>query len=305
MYELVTSVGHETEPATEEHQTANKPPRAPRRRRTHVLRELIRSPGLVVSFALILGVSIAAIAPALFTGDDPLRGVPTESLQAPGADHWFGTDQVGRDLFARVVHGAGLSLRSAVLAVVVALVVGSLIGLIAGFLGSWIDDVVMRFVDVLLAIPSLLLALAVVSVLGFGTINIAIAVGVVGVASFARVMRSQVLKVRTAAYVEAARAFGVRWHTIILRHVLPNASGPVIALSTLEFGTALLAISALSFLGYGNPPPSPEWGALIAEGRAFLASSWWLTTFPGLAIAAVVLSANRISRLLDRQGTLR
>jgi len=180
-------------------------------------------------------------------------------------------------------------------------VIGSLIGLIAGFVRGWADDALMRVVDVLLAIPSLLLSLALITVLGFGTTNVAIAVGIASVAACARIMRSEVLRVRESTFVEAAHANGVRWSGVLLRHVLPNSIGPLIVLVALEFGTAILAISALSFLGYGAPPPTPEWGSLVATGRDFLREAWWLTTLPGLVVAATVLAANRISRALDQK----
>jgi len=263
------------------------------------LRRVLRRPGLVLSVAVLVTVTVAAVAPGLFTSADPLVGVPREKLQAPGAAHWFGTDQVGRDLFTRVVHGAGRSLEASGIAVALGLLVGTAIGLIAGFAGRWVDELLMRLVDVLLAVPALLLSLALVTALGFGTVKIAIAVGIGTVAAFARVMRAEVLRVRTSTYVEAARACGVRWPGVLLRHVLPNAYGPVLVLATLEFGIAVLAISALSFLGYGAPPPAPERGALVAEGRNYLATAWWLTALPGLTVAATVLAAGRAARALD------
>ncbi|GAA4538736.1 ABC transporter permease [Amycolatopsis samaneae] len=260
---------------------------------------VLRRPGLVVAVVVLVLALLAAVAPALFTGYDPITGVPAEKLRGPSLAHLFGTDETGRDVFARVVHGASLSLRATVIAVLVALVSGSALGLVAGFRGGVLDTVVMRIVDVLLAIPSILLSLALVTALGFGTTNVAIAVGIANLAAFARLMRAEVLRVRGTVYVEAARASGVRFTGVLGRHVLPNALGPVLALATLTLGTAVLEVSALSFLGFGATPPTPEWGALVAGGRNFLATAWWLTTFPGLTVAAVVLSANRLSRALD------
>lgn len=196
---------------------------APSIRRTAVF--FGQRPGLVLSVVAILLVIVAAFAPGVFTSTDPLRGVPEENFQAPGAAHWFGTDSLGRDLFARVVHGAQLSLRATLLAVGFAFVVGGLLGLVAGFVGRWVDDVIMRFVDVVLSIPALFLSLAVVTALGYGTTKVAIAVGVANIAGFARVMRAEVLRVRTALYVEAARGVGARWYTVLGRHVLPNSIG--------------------------------------------------------------------------------
>ncbi|MBB1158025.1 ABC transporter permease [Amycolatopsis dendrobii] len=262
-------------------------------------RFLVRRPGLVLSGLVLAAVLIAAFAPTLFTSQDPLTGIPSERLQGPSLSHLFGTDETGRDGYARVVHGAGLSLRATVLAVLVAFAAGSALGLLAGFRGGWLDSVVMRIVDVLQAVPSILLSLALVTALGFGTTNVAIAVGVAHLASFARLMRAEVLRVRSGVFVEAARASGVRWGGVLGRHVLPNALGPVLVLATVTVGIAVLEVSALSFLGFGATPPTPEWGALVASGRNFLATAWWMTTFPGLTVAAVVLAANRVSRALD------
>jgi peptide/nickel transport system permease protein len=264
-----------------------------------VLRFLLRRPGLVLSVAVVGFVVLAAFAPGLITARDPLTGVPAENFRPPGAGHWFGTDELGRDLFARVVHGAQLSLEATLVAVLVAFAVGGLIGLVAGFVGRWVEDVLMRLVDVLLSIPALFLSLALVTALGYGTVKVAVAVGLASVASFARVMRSEVLRVRQAVFVEAARGAGTRWWTVLRRHVLPNALGPVLVLATLDFGSAILAVSSLSFLGYGAPPPAPEWGTLISGGRNYLANAWWLTALPGLTIAATVLATNRIARALD------
>jgi peptide/nickel transport system permease protein len=262
-------------------------------------RFLVRRPGLVLSILLVVLVLVSAFAPWLIAPGDPGVGVVAEKLRPPGPGHVFGTDYLGRDVFTRVVHGASLSLQATVIAVAVALVVGGLIGLLAGFVRGWVDDVLMRVVDVLLAIPAVLLSLALITALGYGTVKVAIAVGVASVASFARVMRAETLRVRQATYVEAAHADGTRWYVTLWRHVLPNAAGPVLVLAVLEFGLAILAVSSLSFLGYGAPPPAPEWGSLVAEGRNYLAVAWWLCALPGLTIAATVLAVNRISRALD------
>jgi peptide/nickel transport system permease protein len=258
-----------------------------------------RRPGVALSGLVLVAVVAWALAPKAFTSWDPLVGIPAQRLQAPSGNHPFGTDQLGRDLLARVVHGSSLSLLATLTAVSVALLLGSTLGLVAGFVGGRIDDAIMRVVDVLLAIPGLLLSLALVTALGFGTVNVAIAVGVATAANFARVMRSEVLRVRTGVFVEAARISGVRWYGVLLRHVLPNATGPVVVMAALEFGTAILAVSALSFLGFGAAPPAPEWGSLVAGGRNHMATAWWLTTLPGLVVAAKVLSANRLSRAVE------
>jgi len=253
-------------------------------------------PALVASVVVLAVVIGWAVLPGAFTADDPLLGVPLDALQAPSAAHWFGTDQLGRDLLTRTIYGASMSLRATGLAVLVALAGGSAIGTVAGFFGGRIDAVISRGVDVLMAIPSLLLSMAIVTVLGFGTVNIALAVGLSAVATFARLTRGEVMRWRGATFVEAAVASGVGIPGILLRHILPNAAGPVLALAALEFGSAVLAVSSLSFLGFGAPPPQPEWGVLISEGRNYMAAAWWYTTLPGLVVMLVVLSANQVAR---------
>lgn len=273
------------------------------------LRRTLTRPGgisLILAVAVLVVVAAFALAPGLFSTFDPTATAPAQRLQPPSGVHLFGTDQLGRDLFSRVVHGAGRTMFAVGLAVAIGVVFGSLIGLVSGFVGGRLDAVLMRLVDVMLAIPGLLLAMAVIAALGFGITNVAIAVGIASVASFARLLRADVMRVRRAPYVEAAFAGGERTGWVILRHVLPNAWGPVASLITLELGQAVLAVAALSFLGYGVVPPDPEWGSLISEGRAYLATSWWLTMLPGFVVVAVVLSANRISQAIQRRdGVIR
>ncbi|RKN04594.1 ABC transporter permease [Streptomyces radicis] len=259
-------------------------------------------PGVVLAL-LVLGLAVlAAFAPGLLTSHSPTSDDVLDKLRPPSAEHWFGTDQLGRDVFARVVHGAGLSLRAPLIAVAIAFGVGSTVGLVSGFVGGAVDAVLMRLVDILLAVPSLLLSLAIVAALGFGITNVAVAVGIASVASFARITRAEALRVRASPFVEAAVVLGVRRPVVLARHVLPHAIGPALVLSTLEFGTAILSVSALSFLGYGEPPPTPEWGKIVSEGRDYLATAWWVALLPSLVIAATVLATNRVSRWLDTQG---
>jgi peptide/nickel transport system permease protein len=265
---------------------------------------LLRQPALVLSLLVLATVLLAAIWPQLFTSYNPIRGVGAARLHPPSPEHWFGTDQLGRDLYARVVYGTSQSLKAVVIAVALGLVSGSVLGLVAGYFGRWIDDVLMRFVDVLLAVPMLLISLAIINALGFGMTNIAIAVGIGSVAGFARVMRSEVLKIRSMSYVEATIFAGISQLRVLSRHVVPNAAGPVLVLATLELGWAILSVSALSFLGFGPPPPTPEWGLLVAGGRDFMGTAWWLTLFPGAVIALTVLAANRVAQALDRQDRM-
>lgn len=237
-----------------------------------------------------------ALFPGLFATYDPMIGTPGQQLQAPSSTHYFGTDALGRDEFSRVVHGAVYSLSGAFMATMVGLVFGTALGLFAGSLGGVVDEISMRIVDVLLSIPSLLLALSIIILLGFGTLNASIAVGAASIAAFARLMRSEVIRVRSSDYVEAAIGSGGTFFMILWRHILPNSLTSVIAFSALQFGSAILQLSTLSFLGYGPPPPTPEWGLLVAEGRNYVATAWWLTAAPGLIIVIVVMAANQASK---------
>ncbi len=267
-------------------------------------RTLVLPPvGLLLAWTVIALVLSWAVVPGLFAWHDPLQGVAGEQLLPPSIEHPLGTDGLGRDMFARVVYGARESLLGALLAVGVGLTLGTALGLLAGARGGIADAAVMRLVDTLLAIPSLLLSLSVIILLGFGSINAAIAVGFVSVAHFARLSRAEVLRVRRTEYVEAAFGSGGRFLAVLWRHVLPNALTSVLALAALQFGSAILALSTLGFLGYGAPPPTPEWGLLIAEGRDFLATAWWLSCAPGVVVLLVVLSAERISRSLGARRT--
>lgn len=261
------------------------------------------SPTVILAVLWLLVVVIWTLVPGWVTSGDPIGGEVSQKLLPPNGEHWFGTDQLGRDIFTRVVYGTGLTIKAVLVAVSLGFAVGGFLGALAGFIGGWVDALIMRIADVLLAIPSLLLSLAVIVALGFGTINVAIAVGIGAVASISRVMRSEVLKVRNNLYVEAAVASGATKWRVLWRHILPNSLGPVIVLVVLEFGTAVLAISSLSFLGYGAPPPAPEWGALVSQGRDYLAAQGWISTFPGLVIMLTVLSVNRLSNALNEHGS--
>src|SRR5882672_11245114 len=252
---------------------------------------------LALAWAIVAIVLLWAALPQLFTGYSGTEGVPGEQLRAPSLEHVLGTDGLGRDVYARIVYGARYSLTGAFVAVTVGLLIGTLLGLVAGSRDGWTDAVIMRVVDSLLAVPSLLLSLSIIVLLGFGTINVAIAVGAVAVARFARLARSEVMRVRRSEYVEAAFGSGGTFWAVLWRHVLPNSLTSVIALAALQFGSAILAISTLGFLGYGAPPPTPEWGLLIAEGRNYLSRAWWLTAAPGVL---VVLAADRISKSIGR-----
>jgi peptide/nickel transport system permease protein len=260
----------------------------------------IRVPATVVlSFAVVALVLAWSLVPGLFTSDNPAIGTPAHKLLGLSAAHLFGTDQLGRDLYTRIVYGAASSVRNALIAVVIGVFAGGFIGLLGGFFGGRVDTALARMVDVLLAIPKFLLAVIVVTAIGFDTTNAAIATGVSAVATFARVTRSEVIKTRQATFVEASFLLGgSRWY-ILWRHVLPNASRSVFPLAVLQFGDSIMLIAGLAFLGYGDPPPASDWGLLVSIGKDYL--KWpWLVYAPAFVTIATVLSMNRISRWLRK-----
>ncbi|PVE19903.1 peptide ABC transporter permease [Arthrobacter sp. Bz4] len=258
----------------------------------------LRSPSLWLTAAPLTVVAAWALAPDLFTSFSPLDGVPGDNFRAPDADHIFGTDHLGRDVFTRVVFGTRQTLLTAGLAVLIGLVVGTLVGIIAATAGRAADTTAMRLVDVLLAVPGFLISLVIVTAFSPGPISLGVGIGIASVASFARVVRSEVLRVRNLDFIEASFLNGGTFWSVITRHLLPNASGPVLALLAVDLGAAILAISGLGFLGFGAPPPTPEWGLLIAEGRQYLGTAWWLTTLPGLVIVLTVLLLATLGRQL-------
>ncbi|MTJ80342.1 MAG: ABC transporter permease [Telmatospirillum sp.] len=251
--------------------------------------------GLILAVLILALAAAWTVAPGLFTAYSGTDGIPGQHRLAPGAVHWLGTDALGRDILARIIFGARQTLSGAVSAVALGLVAGTALGLAAASGGRALDDAIARLIDVLLAVPPLLLSLTIIILLGSGTINAAIAVGVTSVAAFARLARAEVIRVRQADFVEAAIVAGARRPAVMLRHILPNALPPVLALAAVQFGSAILAISTLGFLGFGAQPPTPEWGLMIAEGRRYLATAWWISIFPGIAVVLIVGAANRIS----------
>lgn len=256
--------------------------------------------GVVVATVLLLAIALCVLAPGLLTGQAPDAVDPVNTLLPPSGDHPFGTDQLGRDLFSRVVYSARASVLVALGATVGSSIVGGAIGMLSGFVGGWLDAVLMRAVDVLLAFPALLLALAVVGILGGSLVNVTIAVAIAVVAPFCRVARAQVLHVRAQPYIDAAAIGGVTPVTILFRHIVPNASGPVLVVTVMSTGVAMLASSSLSFLGFGPTPPATDWGSLAASGRDYVGTAWWLTTFPGLAVLITVLSLMTLHRAWTR-----
>lgn len=298
-----TTVG-EVQPTTAGVQTTPVPPvtdsltESPvqRPRRSKVRREV--SVGFIVAAAVLSIVTAWAVFPGLFTSADPITGDATQRFVPPSGEYWFGTDHLGRDLYARMVYGASQTFLTAGIAVLLGLVIGAALGIAAATWGRASDTIFMRLVDVLLSVPPFLIALLIVTLTRPGALSLGVGVGIAAIASFARVTRAEILRIRQLDYVEAAFMNGGTYWTVLRRHVLPNAMGPVLALVTTELGVAILLISSLGFLGFGAPPPQPEWGMLISEGSQYMATSWWLTTIPGAIIVAVVVSLSVLSRKL-------
>ncbi|MDO3635154.1 ABC transporter permease [Mycolicibacterium arseniciresistens] len=249
----------------------------------------------------LLLVAAMIIAPRLISPYDPLRENPADPLAAPSLAHPFGTDYIGRDLLSRVVEGTAATIAGSFIAVIIGLVVGTALGLFAAYFGRATDSVISRVVDVLLSIPTLLLSITIIVALGFGTVNAAIAVGVSSIAVFARLARSEVLATRNLPFVEASEHLGAGHTALLFRHVLPNSYSAVLSLAALQFGTAILAIASLSFLGYGAQPPEPEWGLLISEGRNYINSAPHLVLFPSLAIVLTVMSLSRLAHIVRKK----
>ncbi|MFJ2146309.1 ABC transporter permease [Glutamicibacter sp. NPDC087831] len=241
-----------------------------------------------------------AFLPSLFTGQNPITGVPADKLLAPSAEHLFGTDHLGRDIYSRVVYGTRQTLLTAGLACLVGSVVGSILGLLAGTAGRFADTVAMRFVDIVLAVPAFLIALILVTATEPGPLSLGLGVGIASIAAFARLVRTEVLRVRSRDFVQAALMSGGKYFTVLRRHIIPHIVGPVLSLLAVDLGAAILAISGLGFLGFGSPPPTPEWGLLISEGRQYLSVAWWLTTLPGLVIVSAVMLTAVLGRAINK-----
>lgn len=250
------------------------------------------SPGGKLSLMFFLLLSVPLLVPGALAPYDPTAIVPAEIFQAPSARHWLGTDQYGRDILSRLIFGTRLSMSLGIVSVSLSLALSLPLGIAAGYYRGRFEVAVMRALDILMAFPGILLALIVIAVLGPGLANAMIAVGIGEAPAYTRVVRAAVLTVRENLYVEAGRAVGARDGRILWRHVLPNVLQPVIVISTVGFAVAIIIGSSLGFLGLGAQPPDPEWGTMVSEGRTYLRSRWWISTFPGATIGVAVIALN-------------
>jgi peptide/nickel transport system permease protein len=253
---------------------------------------LFGKPTTIFSLFVLCIIAVVSISPSLFSRQNPYELRPLERLKAPSFEHWCGTDENGRDVFTRILYGARITVGLTFLSIFVSLAIGVVVGLIAGYVGGIIEDILMRLVDIMLAFPQLILAMAIVAALGQSMTNAMIGISLAWWAQYARIMHAEVKSVKNQPYITASIALGRHPIWILSRHIFPNSFTPVMVKATLDIGLIMLNLAALSFIGLGAKPPMPEWGAMIAWGRRYLLEYWWVPTFPGLAIFLTVMSFN-------------
>ncbi len=256
------------------------------------IRRLLRNYTAVAGGLCLLIITLACFAAPLLTAHDPTKISPANALKGPSIRFPMGTDHFGRDQLTRILYGGRISLRVGLISVSIGASFGLLLGSVAGFWGGWVDEIISRFIDVMLAFPGILLAMAVVAILGPSLFNLMIAVGIGTIPGFSRLTRSQMLVARELDYVVASRAIGCSNFRIIVRHILPNIMAPIVVYGTLAIASATLASASLNYLGMGAKPPTPEWGLMLAESRDYIRRAWWLATFPGVSIMVTVISLN-------------
>ena len=253
-----------------------------------------RNPMCIVGAALVLLLLFIAIFGPWLAPNDPILVNTPDRFLAPNRDYWFGTDEFGRDIFSRILYGGRIAVQIGLVSVAVAFVGGIVLGLISGYSGGWVDTVLSRILEIWLSFPDILFVIAVVAILGPSLNTVILALGFLSIPAYARIVRGSVLSARRELYVEAARAVGVSDSRVMARHILPNVVAPLIILSSLRFGGALLTGAGLSFIGLGAQPPSPEWGAILSTGRIYMYQAPWITVFPGMAIATFVVGVNML-----------
>jgi peptide/nickel transport system permease protein len=241
----------------------------------------------IVTFFILIAIFADVLAPMSYK-----ESILADSLQPPSAEHWFGTDDLGRDIFSRIIYGARISLWVGFFAVLASAIIGSLLGILAGYYGKWVDMLISRMFDILLAFPSILLAIAIVAILGPSLQNALIAIAIINVPNFGRLVRSKVISIKEEEFIMAAKAIGMKDSRILLKHVLPNSITPIIVQGSLGIATAILEAAALGFLGLGAQAPEPEWGRMLSDARSYIQQAPWTLIFPGLAIMLTVLGFN-------------
>ncbi|UXS26648.1 ABC transporter permease [Agrobacterium tumefaciens] len=257
---------------------------------------LLARPSLTLASLFLLLVATVTLWPQFVTAANPLLADPLQAQLPPSAEHWFGTDHLGRDVFSRVIYGARYSILIGVSAIAIAALAGSFLGLVAGLARGVIDELISRFLDVVSSFPDLLLALVLISFTGPGTVNLIFALGVASVPRFARVVRAQTFVIARSGYVEQAKTFGLGRLTLVTRHILPHAIAQVPILATIGLGSTIIQAAGLSFLGMGPQPPTPEWGAMLAEARNYLRVAWWIGVWPGVAITLTVIAISILGK---------
>ena len=262
--------------------TVTKP--YPRRVLPDFVRRLPVNAKITLGLLIILLVLLASICAPLLTPYDPVKNDLSQAFQPPGSEHWFGTDNFGRDIFTRMLYAARTDLQIGVFSVITPLLLGSLIGLLSGYFGGWFDSVMMRLVDIVISFPFIVLIIAIISILGTGLFNLYLAIALVGWSAYARIVRAEVLVIKQQEYILAARGMGYGHGRILFRHILPNVISSALVFAMSDVVLCILLGASLSFLGLGVQPPTPEWGAMIAEGRNFIINAWWIATIPGLGI---------------------
>lgn len=255
-------------------------------------RRMLRHPQTIVGLAIVAIVLLVMVSAPLIAPYDPAQLDLLNRLSPPSAKHWFGTDQIGRDIFSRVVYGSRVSVTVGLGVILLAMPVGAIIGAFSGLAGGAVDTAIMRVMDVMLSFPSFVMAIALASALGPSLTNAMLAIAVLRIPFYVRLARGQALSIRERTYIKAAETFGSSRFRIVWRHIVPNALAPVLVQATLDIGGAILTASALSFLGLGAQEPTAEWGAMVASGRNFLLDQWWFPTFPGLAILMTAIGFN-------------
>ena len=276
-------------------QAQNNAPKATRKKRSQMLevwRRLRKNKMAMFGLAILVLLVLMALSADLIAPDGYDNQVYENRFASPSGDHPFGTDNLGRDILDRIIHGARYSLSVGIIAVGIAIIVGGLLGAFAGFYGGMVDNIIMRLMDILLAIPSILLAISIVSALGPGLFNVMIAVGISSVPGYARIVRASVIQLKGQEFIEAAKAIGATDWRIIIKHIIPNSLAPIIVQGTLGVAGAILSAAGLSFIGLGIQPPQPEWGAMLSAGRVYIRDNAWMTLFPGLFIMITILALN-------------